>query len=171
MSHEGMEIQITVKIGEKTFDCGLKDDIDGQFYHTITEELLKEYLARTTEHEEIIRVLLEDEYYRKVLAYNPNIGSEIADLLVDKLEYETADRCRYIEAYLALLSNPSLSSKKLKELMFKHLLRYKSGEPFKHWYRDYDMLMAIANNPSTDSITLYYLNRCGIPEVENAVKQ
>ena len=168
MSEKDAQIKVIVTIENESFECDLSQELRGCLHFENPVSFLKTYILRTCDNAKVLNALAKGKWYKEQLVYNKNIGSQLADNLVDELDYKLADGT-YLEVYYKLLSNPSLSGKKLNELAHKHLSRYNEGNT--EWYLDSDMLMAIAENPSTRLSTLYLLRHCGIEKVERAAKR
>lgn len=169
MSEKDAQIKVVVTIEDESFECDLSQDLGTFLNFENPVSFLKTYILRTCDNVKVLKALAKGQWYREQLVYNNNIGSQIADTLVEELDYKLSDG-RYLETYYILLSNPSISGKKLNELTYKHLSRYYKRKN-QEWYLDSDMLKAIARNPSTQSSTLYLLRHCGIEKVENAAKR
>ena len=166
MSEKDAQIKVIVTIGNESFECDLSQELRGYLHFENPVSFLKTYILRTCDNAKVLNALAKGQWYREQLVYNKNIGSQLADNLADELDYKLADGS-YLEDYYKLLSNPSLSGKKLNELAHKHLSRYYKKKN-QEWYLDSDMLKAIAENPSTRLATLYLLRHCGIEKVEKA---
>ena len=168
MDKQKVAIKVTVAIEDKEYNIDLSQDMGRPMNFSDPISFLETYIIRTSKDFEVLNALGQGFWYSEQLVYNNNIGNELADTLVDKLGVKLADG-KYREAYYVLLSNPSLSSKKLSELARKHFRRYHEGNY--EWYLDSDMLAAIARNPSTSASTLFWLEHCGIDIVERAAKR
>ena len=133
------------------------------------ENALIKYVLRTYNDEDILLALANQEPEFKIdLAYNTNLSCETADQLADEINIILPDG-RYLKEYYVLLGNPCLSGEKLDELAKKHLQKYYAGST--EWYKDSDMLMAIAKNPSTLDSTLEFLRKTRIAKVVYAAQR
>ena len=167
---KNVRFKLFVELYGQLFECDLREQ--SLYFKDDAEEVenaLIMYVLHTCTNEEILLELANQEPEFKIdLAYNTNLSCETADKLADEINIILPDG-RYLKEYYVLLGNPCLSGKKLDELARMHLKNYCSGST--EWYKDSEMLMAIAKNPSTLDSTLEMLRKSKINKVVYAAQR
>lgn len=174
-----IELKVVVKLGEKTFESVL-DKSDGlringfRFINAWDIEVaLRKFILRNCADEDILTALAVSDIDKREMAYNPNLSHEMADMLADEL-------CKHDEGgtypyeFCVMMSNPSLSGKKLDSFANRFLEEYQYLMEVNDQKPDYEyiyLLRYIAKNPSVSEDTLETLKRSGISMVVEATKR
>ena len=181
MAKDKVDIQIKVvaTLGDRRFEGTLDQKkgfrINGfrLINYLDIQETLKRYLLHNCDDEEILANLVTIEYEKREMAYNPNLSQEMADSLADEL-YDSFDGETYPYELCVILSNPSLSGKKLDTFANRFLQQYQNFMKENSQKPNYELvylLRYIAVNPAVWESTLETLKRSEIPMVVEAAQR
>ncbi len=182
IQHANIQLKLVVNVGEHTFVGNLLSENPNQGIRISASNIInpydirdaaKRFILRNCGDEEILNAIIDNDYDRMELAYNPNLKPEMADTLADELCYIDS-MGSYPYNFCVILSNPSLSGEKIDQYArhfvehYHYLIEINDGKP------DYEiiyLLKYIAQNPSAWDSTLEFLKETKIPLVVQAAQR